>query len=140
MSTHAYGANAADQPLQPMQIERRAPGAHDVQIDIAYCGVCHSDLHTVRSEWAGTKYPCVPGHEIVGQVTAVGAGVSKFKVGQRVGVGCMVDSCGQCESCKAGLEQYCYEGNIGTYNGKDAHLGGHTFGGYSAAITVDEKI
>src|ERR1700710_313879 len=82
-----------------------------------FCGVCHSDLHTARGEWSGTKFPCVPGHEIVGKVVAVGPGVTKFKVGDRVGVGCMVDSCGECESCKAGLEQYCYPGNIGTYNG-----------------------
>ena len=138
-ATRAYAAQSGTSPLAPHTIERREPGPHDVKIDIQYCGVCHSDLHTARSEWAGTKYPCVPGHEIVGLVTAVGAGVSKFKLGQRVGVGCMVDSCGHCESCKAGLEQYCYEGNIGTYNGKDAHLGGHTLGGYSASITVDEK-
>lgn len=138
-ATRAFAAQSGTSPLAPHTIERREPGPHDVKIDILYCGVCHSDLHTARSEWAGTKYPCVPGHEIVGQVSAVGAGVTKFKIGQRVGVGCMVDSCGHCESCKAGLEQYCYEGNIGTYNGNDAHLGGHTFGGYSASITVDEK-
>lgn len=138
-ATRAFAAQSATSPLAAHTIERREPGPHDVKIDIQYCGVCHSDLHTARSEWAGTKYPCVPGHEIVGQVSAIGASVSKFKVGQRVGVGCMVDSCGHCESCKAGLEQYCYEGNIGTYNGNDAHLGSHTLGGYSAAITVDEK-
>ena len=137
-ATRAFAAQSATSPLGPHTIERREPGPHDVKIDIHYCGVCHSDLHTVRSEWAGTKYPCVPGHEIVGQVTAIGSAVTKFKIGQRVGVGCMVDSCGECESCKAGLQQYCYAGNIGTYNGRDDHLGGHTFGGYSASVTVDE--
>ena len=139
MTTHAYGANAADQPLQAMQIERRAPGAHDVQIDIAYCGVCHSDLHTVRSEWGGTKYPCVPGHEIVGHVSAVGADVTAFKVGDTVGVGCLVDSCQHCRSCDEGLEQYCENGFTGTYNGATADAPGHTLGGYSQRIVVDDK-
>jgi uncharacterized zinc-type alcohol dehydrogenase-like protein len=139
MSTRAYGANAADQPLQAMQIERRAPGAHDVQIDIAYCGVCHSDLHTVRSEWGGTKYPCVPGHEIVGHVSAVGADVTAFKVGDTVGVGCLVDSCQHCRSCDEGLEQYCENGFTGTYNGATADAPGHTLGGYSQRIVVVDK-
>jgi uncharacterized zinc-type alcohol dehydrogenase-like protein len=139
MSTRAYGANAADQPLQAMQIERRAPGAHDVQIDIAYCGVCHSDLHTVRSEWGGTKYPCVPGHEIVGHVSAVGADVTAFQVGDTVGVGCLVDSCQHCRSCDEGLEQYCENGFTGTYNGATADAPGHTLGGYSQRIVVDDK-
>ncbi|MEO6181429.1 MAG: NAD(P)-dependent alcohol dehydrogenase [Devosia sp.] len=137
-ATRAFAAQSSTSPLAPHTIERREPGAHDVKIDILYCGVCHSDLHTARGEWAGTKYPCVPGHEIVGTVVAVGAHVTKFKIGQRVGVGCMVDSCRECESCKSHLEQYCYEGNIGTYNGKDKHMGGQTLGGYSAGITVDE--
>lgn len=105
--TRAYGAYAADKPLEPLDITRRAVGHHDVKIDIAYCGVCHSDLHTVRSEWSGTLYPCVPGHEIVGRVSEVGTHVSKFKVGDLVGVGCMVDSCRECDDCKDGLEQYC---------------------------------
>ena len=96
MTIVAWGAHAADRPLESLQIERRAPAAHDVQIDIAYCGVCHSDLHTVRAEWAGTVYPCVPGHEIVGRVSAVGGAVDGFKVGDLVGVGCMVDSCQRC--------------------------------------------
>ncbi|MFL6591656.1 MAG: NAD(P)-dependent alcohol dehydrogenase [Luteimonas sp.] len=139
MSTHAYGANAADQPLQPMQIERRAPGAHDVQIDIAYCGVCHSDLHTVRSEWGGTKYPCVPGHEIVGHVSAVGADVTRFAVGDTVGVGCLVDSCQHCSACAEGLEQYCENGFVGTYNGPTPDPPGHTLGGYSQRIVVDDR-
>ncbi len=139
MSTRAYGANAADQPLQAMQIARRAPGPHDVQIDIAYCGVCHSDLHTVRSEWAGTKYPCVPGHEIVGHVGAVGADVTRFAVGDTVGVGCLVGSCQHCRSCDEGLEQYCENGFVGTYNGPTPDAPGHTLGGYSQRIVVDDR-
>src|SRR5690606_11233182 len=117
MTTKAYGAHAADKPLEPIDIERRAPGPHDVQIDIAYCGVCHSDLHTVRSEWGGTLYPCVPGHEIVGDVSAVGDDVAGFKIGDVVGVGCLVDSCQHCASCAEGLEQFCENGFTGTYNG-----------------------
>ncbi len=101
MTTNAYGAYSADKPLEPISVERRAPGPRDVRIEIAYCGVCHSDLHTVRSEWGGTRYPCVPGHEIVGHVTSVGAEVSGFRIGDPVGVGCLVDSCGHCPSCKA---------------------------------------
>ena len=139
MTTKAYGAHAADKPLEPMSIERRAPGARDVQVDIAYCGVCHSDLHTVRSEWGGTRYPCVPGHEIVGQVTAVGGEVKGFKVGDTVGVGCLVGSCQRCASCADGLEQYCENGFVGTYNGPTKDAPGHTLGGYSQRIVVDEK-
>jgi len=139
MSTNAYGANAADKPLQAMRIERRAPGPHDVQIDIAYCGVCHSDLHTVRSEWAGTKFPCVPGHEIVGHVSAVGADVTKFAVGDTVGVGCLVGSCQHCSACAEGLEQYCENGFVGTYNGPTPDPPGHTLGGYSQRIVVDDR-
>ena len=140
MATKAYGAIAGDKPLEPMDITRREPGADDVQIDIAYCGVCHSDLHQVRGEWAGTLYPCVPGHEIVGHVTAVGGEVSKFKVGDTVGVGCMVDSCQHCASCDEGLEQYCTGGGfVGTYNGPTADAPGHTLGGYSQRITVSDK-
>ena len=139
MTTHAYGALAADTPLEPMDIERRAPGAGDVEIDIAYCGVCHSDLHTVRSEWSGTRYPCVPGHEIVGKVRAVGSGVTRFGVGETVGVGCMVDSCQRCDSCAEGLEQYCERGFVGTYNGPTEDPPGHTLGGYSQRIVVPEK-
>src|SRR5919112_6133360 len=107
MTTQAYGAYAADKPLEPIDIERRQPGPRDVAIEILYCGVCHSDLHTVREEWGGTLYPCVPGHEIVGRVARVGSGVQKFKAGDIVGVGCMVDSCRSCRSCRDGLEQYC---------------------------------
>ncbi len=139
MTTVAWGAHAADRPLESLQIERRAPTAHDVQIDIAYCGVCHSDLHTVRAEWAGTLYPCVPGHEIVGRVSAVGTAVGGFKVGDLVGVGCMVDSCQHCHSCDEGLEQYCETGFTGTYNGPTADAPGHTLGGYSQRIVVNEK-
>jgi len=138
MTTKAYGAHAADKPLEPIAIHRREPGARDVQIEIAYCGVCHSDLHTVRSEWGGTLYPCVPGHEIVGHVSAVGAEVTKFKEGDTVGVGCLVDSCRTCPSCGEGLEQYCEVGMVGTYNGPTQDPPGHTFGGYSERIVVDE--
>lgn len=139
MTTKAYGAHAADKPLQSLDIARRAPGPQDVQIEIAYCGVCHSDLHTVRSEWGGTIYPCVPGHEIVGHVSAVGSEVSGFKVGDTVGVGCMVGSCQHCPACDEGLEQYCENGFVGTYNGPTADAPGHTLGGYSQRIVVDEK-
>jgi uncharacterized zinc-type alcohol dehydrogenase-like protein len=138
MSTHAYGAHAADKPIVAIAVERRAPGPKDVQIDIAYCGICHSDLHTVRSEWAGTQYPCVPGHEIVGHVSAVGSDVAKFKVGDTVGVGCMVGSCQHCASCDEGLEQYCTTGMVGTYNGPTPDAPGYTLGGYSQRIVVDE--
>ncbi|WP_066722060.1 NAD(P)-dependent alcohol dehydrogenase [Sphingomonas pituitosa] len=139
MATKAYGAYAADKPLEPIDIERRAPGDHDVQIDIRYCGVCHSDLHQVRSEWDGTLYPCVPGHEIVGRVSAVGGHVSNFSVGDVVGVGCMVDSCQHCASCDEGLEQYCENGFVGTYNGPTPDAPGHTLGGYSQRIVVSDK-
>ncbi len=139
MTTNAYGAHAADKPLEPIAIERREPGPRDVQIEIAYCGVCHSDLHTVRSEWGGTLYPCVPGHEIVGHVSAVGADVAGFEIGDTVGVGCLVGSCQHCPSCDEGLEQYCENGIIGTYNGPTQDPPGHTLGGYSQRIVVDEE-
>lgn len=138
MTVKAYGAHAPDKPLEALDIPRRAPGDHDVQIEIAYCGVCHSDLHTVRGEWAGTAYPCVPGHEIVGRVSAVGAHVGRFKEGDLVGVGCMVDSCRKCASCEEGLEQYCETGMVGTYNSPTRDAPGHTLGGYSQRIVVDE--
>ena len=138
MTVKAYGAHAGDQPLVSLDIARREVGAHDVQIDIAFCGVCHSDLHQVRGEWAGTLYPCVPGHEIVGRVAAVGAHVSKHKVGDLVGVGCMVDSCQHCADCEDGLEQYC-DSMVGTYNGPTADAPGHTLGGYSEQIVVHER-
>jgi uncharacterized zinc-type alcohol dehydrogenase-like protein len=139
MPTKAYGAYAADKKLEAIDIERRKPGAKDVQIEIAYCGVCHSDLHTVRSEWGGTIYPCVPGHEIVGKVSAVGGEVTKFKVGDTVGVGCLVNSCQHCDSCAEGLEQYCENGFVATYNSTIADPPGHTLGGYSQRMVVDEK-
>ncbi len=140
MQTKAYAAQSPSTPFGPHNIERREPGPQDVAIEILFCGVCHSDLHTARGEWPGTQYPCVPGHEIVGKVTAVGTQVSRFAPGQLVGVGCMVDSCRTCPSCHDGLEQYC-EGPVGftgTYNGP---VGGgpNTHGGYSAAITVDQR-
>lgn len=139
MVIKAYGAHAGDKPLEPIDIERRKPGPRDVEIDIAYCGVCHSDLHTVRSEWGGTLYPCVPGHEIVGRVTAVGSEVTRFRVGDTVGVGCLVDSCQHCASCAEGLEQYCENGFVATYNGPTDDAPGHTLGGYSQRIVVDDK-
>lgn len=135
----AFGAKSAEATLEQLNIKRRSPHAHDVEIDILYCGVCHSDLHTVRNEWGGTIYPAVPGHEIVGNVTKVGEHVKKFKVGDVVAVGCMVDSCRQCDYCKEGLEQYCEAGNTGTYNSPDKYLGTPTYGGYSENITVDEN-
>jgi len=138
MTVKAYGAHAADKPLEPMDIARRAPGPHDVQIEIAYCGICHSDLHQVRAEWAGTQWPCVPGHEIVGRVSAVGGHVKGFRDGDLVGVGCMVDSCRHCDDCEAGLENYC-DGMVGTYNGPTDDPPGHTLGGYSQRIVVHER-
>ena len=138
MTTKARGAHAADQPLVAIDIQRRAPGPRDVQIEISYCGICHSDLHTVRSEWGGTLYPCVPGHEIVGTVSAVGGEVKDFKVGDTVGVGCLVGSCQHCAACDEGLEQYCENGFVATYNGPTADAPGHTLGGYSQRIVVDE--
>ncbi len=134
----AYAAQSATTPLTGTTIERRSSKPHDVQIDILYCGVCHSDLHTVRNEWGGTKYPVVPGHEIVGQITAVGSDVTKFKVGDLAGIGCMVDSCRQCDNCKQGLEQYCEKGMVGTYNGRERDGSGITFGGYSKQILAHE--
>lgn len=136
-SVKAYGTESKEADLKEMNIERREATPKDVEIEILFCGVCHSDLHTARNDWGGTKYPAVPGHEIVGRITKVGSEVSKFKVGDLAGVGCIVDSCGTCESCKQDLEQYCQSGFVGTYNGKDEHLGGHTFGGYSQKVVVD---
>jgi alcohol dehydrogenase (NADP+) len=137
-STKSYAAQSATTPLAPYTIDRREPGPHDVQIKILYCGVCHSDLHTARNEWGGTVYPCVPGHEIVGQVTAVGSHVKKYKVGDTAGVGCLVDSCRECTNCKNDLEQFCSNGMVGTYNGKEKAGGANTLGGYSKSITVHE--
>ncbi len=134
----AFGAAASSEDLKQLTIDRREVTTKDVEIDILYCGVCHSDLHTARNEWGGTIYPNVPGHEIVGRITKIGQGVSKFKVGDLVGVGCMVDSCRECESCKEGLEQYCENGNTLTYNSPEKHLDQQTFGGYSERVVVDE--
>ncbi len=134
----AFGTAAPDKTLQQIKINRRIPTPHDVEIEILYCGVCHSDLHTARNEWHGTVYPCVPGHEIVGKVVSVGKHVSKFKVGDHAAVGCMVDSCRECQYCKEDLEQYCEEGNTATYNSPDRHLGTQTYGGYSESVVVDE--
>lgn len=135
----AFGTNAADATLKQLEINRRRPQNHDVEIEILYCGVCHSDLHTARNEWHGTVYPCVPGHEIVGKVVSVGDHVTKFKTGDRASVGCMVDSCRECEHCREGLEQYCEQGNTLTYNSPDKFLGNQTYGGYSESIVVDES-
>lgn len=134
----AFGAESATTDLKEMNIERRETTSKDVEIEILYCGVCHSDLHTVHNDWGGAMYPAVPGHEIVGRITKIGEEVTKFKVGDLAAVGCMVDSCGHCESCKHDLEQYCLNGFTGTYNGKDVHSGGHTFGGYSQKVVVTE--
>jgi alcohol dehydrogenase (NADP+) len=138
IKTTGYATSSSTEPLGRFSFDRRDPGPRDVQIDILYCGVCHSDLHTVRNEWNNTIYPCVPGHEIVGRVVAIGADVRRFKTGDIAAVGCMVDSCRTCENCRAGDEQYCDPGFIGTYNGEDRHLGGTTYGGYSKTIVVDE--
>lgn len=134
----AFGTEAADADLKQMNIDRREVTPKDVEIDILFCGVCHSDLHTARNEWHGTTYPNVPGHEIVGRVSRVGRDVTKFKAGDLAAVGCMVDSCRTCEQCRQGHEQYCENGNTQTYNGPDKYLDKQTFGGYSERIVVDE--
>lgn len=138
MNVRSYATQAATTPLAPFTIPRRDPLPKDVEIDILYCGVCHSDLHQVRNEWHNTVYPCVPGHEIVGRVTKVGREVTKFREGDLAAVGCMVDSCRTCPSCLSGEEQYCEHFPTFTYNGADKHLGGVTFGGYSERIVADE--
>jgi uncharacterized zinc-type alcohol dehydrogenase-like protein len=138
IDTQGYAARSATTPLTPYSFERREPGPKDVQIEILYCGVCHSDLHTVRSEWPGTVYPMVPGHEIVGRAVRVGAEVTKHKAGDLVAVGCMVDSCRHCASCSEGLEQYCENGFTGTYGGVEKETGRPTNGGYSDKIVVDQ--
>ncbi len=134
-----FAALSADQPLAAFAFQRREPGPHDVRVQILYCGVCHSDLHTARNEWQNTRYPAMPGHEIVGKVIAVGSEVKAFKVGDVAGIGCMVDSCRECGSCKEGEEQYCEGGFTGTYNGPFFGGGENTLGGYSNQIVVDEK-
>ena len=135
----AYAAQDKTSLLAPWQFERRNPGPHDVQIDIHFCGVCHSDLHQVRDEWGGSIYPMVPGHEIVGKVAAVGTAVTKFKVGDTAAVGVMVDSCRTCKNCEKQMEQYCEEGMTGTYNGYERDKKTMTQGGYSSAIVTDER-
>jgi uncharacterized zinc-type alcohol dehydrogenase-like protein len=137
-STKAFGTSAANESLRPMSIKRREPRAQDIEIEILYCGVCHSDLHTARNEWQNTIYPCVPGHEIVGRVVKAGRNVKKFKEGDIAGVGCLVDSCRECSACQAGLEQFCENTATFTYNGEDRVSGGVTFGGYSDRVVVDE--
>jgi uncharacterized zinc-type alcohol dehydrogenase-like protein len=138
-TTKAYGSQSATASIAPLTIERRNPKPHDVQIEILFCGVCHSDLHTARNEWGNTVFPCVPGHEIVGRVTEVGNHVSKFKVGDLAAIGCLVDSCRECDNCEEGLEQYCSQGMVGTYNSPERDGSGNTYGGYSKSITANEE-
>jgi uncharacterized zinc-type alcohol dehydrogenase-like protein len=137
-ATKSYAAQAPDAPLAPFDIERRDVRSHDVQLEILFCGVCHSDLHMARNEWKQSVYPVVPGHEIVGRVTSVGSSVTRFKAGDLAGVGCLVDSCRECSNCKKGLEQYCKVGAVGTYNGRDRETGDITNGGYSSQVVVHE--
>jgi uncharacterized zinc-type alcohol dehydrogenase-like protein len=134
-----FGAQNAEAPLAPITFNRRDVGADDIEIDILFCGVCHSDLHFARNEWHFTVYPAVPGHEIVGRVKSAGANVTKFWPGETVGVGCIVDSCRVCPSCQSGLEQYCENGMLGTYGSTEKIIGGPTFGGYSNKIIVDQN-
>ena len=137
MKTRGYAAHAADKPLTPFEFERRAPGDRDVLIEIDFCGICHSDIHVARNEWGRTVFPCVPGHEIIGRVAKVGKDAKRFKEGQRVGVGCFVNSCRTCASCQRGHENYCEKGFTLTYGSVDAD-GTNTLGGYSSRIVVDE--
>jgi len=137
ISTKSFGVQNQRSPLGPFEIQRRDPGPNDVQIEILFCGVCHSDLHTVRNEWQGTTYPCVPGHEILGKVSRTGKDVTRFKEGDFASVGCLINSCRKCPECLAGNEQYCDQ-PIFTYNSVDPHLGGMTYGGYSQRIVVNE--
>jgi uncharacterized zinc-type alcohol dehydrogenase-like protein len=137
--TRAYAAQSPTSGLGPWTLERRALRPDDVAIDILHCGVCHTDLHHAENDWGGTRYPVVPGHEIVGRVTAVGSEVTRYGPGDLVGVGCLVDSCRACDACEKGLEQYCLEGMVATYNGKDRHDGSTTYGGYSEHVVVSER-
>lgn len=139
IATRSYAAQSATSPLGPHSFQRREPGEHDVIIDILYCGVCHSDIHQVRDEWGGSIFPMVPGHEIVGRISRVGNQVKNFKVGDLAGIGCFVDSCRVCDSCKEGLEQYCENWLSQTYNGYEQDRKTPTYGGYSSQIVVDEK-
>lgn len=136
---HAYAAQDASSPIAPFSIDRREPGPHDVEIEILYCGVCHSDIHQARNEWGNSIFPMVPGHEIVGKVTRVGDHVKKFAIGDLAGVGCLVDSCRECRNCKEGLEQFCENGSVGTYNAYERDGKTPTYGGYSTKIVVDES-
>ena len=138
LPARGFAAESPTTPLASFSFVRRVPGPRDVQIEILYCGVCHSDLHQVRDEWAGTTFPIVPGHEILGRVTAVGAEVTRFKRGEVAAVGCMVDSCRTCLECREGLEQYCQNSTVFTYNSPDPILGGMTYGGYSDSVVVDQ--
>jgi len=138
-ATKGYAVHNATDHLAPFDFERREPNPHDVQFEILYCGVCHSDIHQVRNEWQNSIYPMVPGHEIVGRVTKVGSEVTKFKEGDLAGVGCLVDSCQECSNCKKGLEQYCKNGSVGTYNGYEKDGKTVTYGGYSKQIVVREE-
>ncbi len=138
-NTKAIGSYATEKPLEELTIQRRALTTHDVEIDINFCGICHSDLHAARNEWGGTKYPIVPGHEIVGRIAKAGTDVTKFKIGDLAAVGCIIDSCRDCNPCKEGLEQFCEPGNTIVFGSVDKHLGGHTFGGFSSNIVVDEN-
>jgi uncharacterized zinc-type alcohol dehydrogenase-like protein len=139
LPTRGYAAKGPTAILEPFKFERREPGPHDVLIEILYCGVCHSDIHQARDEWGGSIFPMVPGHEIVGRVTLVGSAVHRFKVGDLAAVGCFVDSCRVCASCKAGLEQYCENHLVLTYNGTEKDKKTPTYGGYSSQIVVDEN-
>ena len=139
MNVPAYAARSAGAPLAPFTVERRDPRPDDVQLDILFCGICHSDIHQARDEWGGAIFPMVPGHEIVGRVTRVGSGVAKFKVGELAGVGCMVDSCGRCEPCRRGTEQFCTQTAAFTYNGTEMDRTTPTYGGYSTSIVVRES-
>ena len=138
MNTKAYAAYSDSEALKPFDFDRRETGSKDVKIDILYCGVCHSDIHMAHNDWGMSTYPVVPGHEIIGRVIEVGAEVSKFKAGNLVGVGCMVDSCRTCPACEGHDEQHCYEGMVMTYGSPDPISGGMTHGGYSDKIVVDQ--
>jgi uncharacterized zinc-type alcohol dehydrogenase-like protein len=138
IASKGFAAQSATSPLSPFSFDRREVREKDVLIDILYCGVCHSDIHQVRDEWGGSIFPMVPGHEVVGRISKIGKGVTKFKIGDLAGVGCFVDSCRTCESCREGLEQYCENGNSATYNGFEQDKKTPTYGGYSSKIVVDE--
>jgi len=138
MKTKSFAAPSAKKPLEYFEFERREPNATDVELEVHYCGVCHSDIHTARGDWGEIEYPCVPGHEIVGVVTRVGSAVKEFKPGDKVGVGCMVNSCGSCEACKNGYENSCFQGTVWTYSSKDSIDGSNTKGGYSTTMVAQE--